>query len=262
MDLGLTDKVVMITGGSRGLGAASARLFCAEGARVALVARSLERMKAVVEEVKHAGHAAPFAHVADLTQERAADDAAEAILRQFGRIDVLVSCAGASQGGLFRDISDSVWRDSFELKFMGAVRALRAVLPIMKRQQSGRVVLVAGNTGRQPEPRMLPGAAANAALLALTRGLAEEVAREGIVINAVNPGPTRTERWTSLMGSLAARSGQSVEQVEAGYIRNIPLGRLGEPAEIARHIAYLASDAAGNMTGACITADGGATRAI
>ncbi|MGH8431051.1 MAG: SDR family NAD(P)-dependent oxidoreductase, partial [Solimonas sp.] len=129
MDLGLTDKVVMITGGSRGLGAASARLFCAEGARVALVARSLERMKTVVEEARHAGHAIPFTHVADLTQERAADEAAETILRQFGRIDVLVSCAGASQGGTFRDISDSVWRDSFELKFMGAVRALRAVLP-------------------------------------------------------------------------------------------------------------------------------------
>ena len=139
---------------------------------------------------------------------------------------------------------------------------MRAVIPVMMDHGGGRIVNIVGNTGMQPSPRLLPGASANAALLAITRGLAEDVAPHNIVINALNPGPTRTERWTTLMGRLADSSGRSVSEVEHDYTDQIPMDRLAEPEEIGRLAAFLASERAANMTGACLTADGGWTKGI
>lgn len=262
MDLGLKGKVALVTGASKGIGAAAARALAAEGAAIMLAARSKERLAAVADElIRDHGAAAAF-WMGDLRDVGAATASAKATMDTYGRIDVLVASAGASQGGLFWDIPDQVWEDSLALKFMATIRTLRAVVPIMRSQGAGRIVIVVGNTGKQPAPRLLPGAAANAALLAVVKGLADEVAGDGVIINAVNPGPTRTERWTGLMEAAAASRGVTPADIEGGYIRDIPLGRLGEPDEIARLIAFLASDAAGNITGASVTADGGWTRAI
>jgi NAD(P)-dependent dehydrogenase (short-subunit alcohol dehydrogenase family) len=199
---------------------------------------------------------------ADLTDPAAAEQITAAALSHFPRIDILVNSAGASQGGVFWEIPDQVWADSLALKFMGTVRMIRAVLPAMRAQHYGRIVTVVGNTGKQPGPRLLPGSTANAALLALTQGLASEVAAEGITLNAVNPGPTRTERWTNMMDSFAASSGQTPAEVEQTFMDQVPSGRLAEPEEIARLVAFLASKHAGHITGTSITADGGATQAI
>ena len=139
---------------------------------------------------------------------------------------------------------------------------IRAVIPQMQKQKYGRIVTVAGNAGKQPSLRMLPGAAAKAALLTVTAGLAQEVATDGIVANAVNPGPSRTERWNTLRTNLASNSDTTVEDVEQGIMTDIPMNRLGEPEEIVRLIVFLASDAAASMTGTSITADGGATVAL
>ncbi len=262
MDLGLTDKAAIVTGGNKGLGAASARQLAAEGARLLLTARDQSDLAAEAERLRGAGADAVETIAADLTRPEDAARVAAAAQVSFGRIDILVNCAGASQGGVFWDIPDEVWEDSLALKFMGTVRMIRAALPAMRAQKYGRIVTVVGNTGRQPNPRMLPGAAANAALLAVTKGLAEEVAGDGVVINAVNPGPTRTERWQTLMQNLAASTGRSVADVEGDFMQEIPMARLGEPDEIARLIAFLASDAAANMTGTSVTADGGWTKAL
>ncbi len=261
MDLGLRDRVALVTGSSKGLGAASARVLAAEGARLVLVARSDDLLRTVADELRRDHDAEVKTSAHDLTAPDSADAAARAALDAFKRIDILVNCAGSSQGGVFWDIPDEVWEQSLALKFLGTVRMIRAVLPAMRAQKYGRIVTVVGNTGRQPNPRMLPGAAANAALLAVTRGLAEEVAADGIVVNAVNPGPTRTERWTTLMANLAKAGGSTVEEVEAGFMKDIPMQRLAAPEEIARHIVFLASDAAANTTGTSITADGGWTKA-
>jgi NAD(P)-dependent dehydrogenase (short-subunit alcohol dehydrogenase family) len=261
MDLGLAGKVALITGASKGIGAASARVLAAEGAVLALAARSKAGLSALADELTQA-HGVPASFWAgDLRDAEAAGQAVDAAIAAHGRIDILVVSAGASQGGLFWDIPDRVWEDSLALKFMATIRTLRAVIPVMRVQRSGRIVVVAGNTGRQPAPRLLPGAAANAALLAVVKGLADEVAADGIVINAVNPGPTRTERWTGLMDAAAAARGVEADTVEQDYIRDIPMRRLGEPDEIARLIAFLASPVAGNITGTSVTADGGWTRA-
>lgn len=262
MDLELKGRAAVVTGGNKGLGAASARLLAAEGARLMLTGRNEPDLEAAARDMQGAGAAEVATIAADLTAPDAADRVAAAALEAFGRIDILINCAGASQGGVFWEIPDQVWEDSLALKFMGTVRMIRAVIPAMRAQGYGRIVTVAGNTGRQPNSRMLPGAAANAALLAVTKGLADEVAADGIAVNAVNPGPTRTERWNTLMKNLAKQSGSTVAEVEAGFMKDIPMDRLAEPEEIARTIVYLASDAAANITGTSVTADGGWTKAL
>ena len=258
MDLKLDGKIALVTGSNKGLGAASARTLAADGAKLFLTARNQADLEAVAAEI--GGETAVLAR--DLTDADGADRVAAAALDRYGRIDILVNCAGASQGGLFWEIPDQVWQDSLELKFMANVRMMRAVIPAMRAQQYGRIVNVIGNNGKQPSPRLLPGSAANAALLAVTKGLADEVAGDGIVVNAVNPGPTRTERWNTLMANLAAASDRSVDEVEQDFMSQNPMNRLGAPEEIAGIVAFLASDAAANMTGTSITADGGWTKAL
>jgi 3-oxoacyl-[acyl-carrier protein] reductase len=259
MDLGLDGKVALIFGGSKGIGLATAGILAAEGARLALTARALDAFDRLPPELSD-GSVLRLA--ADLTTEGAAAEAVQATLERFGRIDILVVSAGAAQGGVFWELSDEVWDAALGLKFMGTVRALRAVAPVMRAQGSGRIVVVVGNAGKQPSKRMLPGAAANAACLAVVRGLAEELAPCGVQVNAVNPGPTRTGRWTAQMEGLAAASGQSAAEVEEQFRKTIPLGRLSEPAEVARLIAVLASDVSGTTTGTSLTIDGGMTMAI
>jgi len=260
MDLNLKGKVAVVTGGNRGLGAAGARMLASEGALVFLTARDGEKLEQQADAIA-SDFGTEVAYLAcDLTEADACDNVVKAALDKFGRVDILVSAAGASQGGLFWEIPDQVWQDSFDLKFMATVRMMRAVMAPMREQGYGRIVAVVGNTAKQPSPRMLPGAAVNAALLTVVKGLADEVAGNGIVVNALNPGPTRTERWTNMMISLAEQSGRSVDEVEGDFVDNIPMNRLGAPEEVARLIAFLASDMAANMTGTSITADGGWTK--
>jgi 3-oxoacyl-[acyl-carrier protein] reductase len=254
MDLGLRGKVALIFGASRGIGAATARVLAGEGAHLALAARGAP--DALAAEL------GGRAYAVDLTAAGAADSCAAQVLVDHGRIDCVVISAGAAQGGLFWELDDAVWRDAIDLKFMGMMRALRAVAPIMRDQGSGSIVGVVGNLGRQPGKRLLPGSCANAACLALLRGAAEELAPHGVRVNAVNPGPTRTDRWATLMGNLSRSSGQSPVEVEADYVTGIPFGRIAEADEIARAIALLASDRIGPATGASLTIDGGATKGI
>ena len=262
MDLQLNGKVVLITGATGGLGAACARELACEGATLFLCARTESDLEALAGELAEAGCEKASWLAADLTSPEAAAAVAASAEEAFSRVDVLLNCAGASAGGLFWELPDSAWEDSMALKFMATIRMIRAVLPGMIERRYGRIVTLAGNSGREPDPRMLPGAAANAGLLAVTAGLAREVAEYDVVINAVNPGPTRTGRWEGMMESFAARSGKTPEEEEQGFLDAIPQKRLGTTGEIARLVAFLASDAAPHVTGRSITADGGASRAV
>jgi NAD(P)-dependent dehydrogenase (short-subunit alcohol dehydrogenase family) len=258
LDLQLAGKLALITGGSAGIGLSVARGLLAEGCRVAIVGRDAARL---AQAAAACGTDRLTTIAADLSRPEGAPTAMEQVLRT-GVPDILVNCAGAAQGGLFWDLSDEVWTDALALKFMGAIRMMRAVVPLMVQRGSGHVVNVVGNNGRQPAARLLPGSAANAALLAVTKGLADEVAGAGVVINAVNPGPTRTGRWQGIMERQAAASGRSVAEVEKDHVSQIPSGRLNEPDEIARYIIFLCSPAASAAIGTSITIDGGATRAL
>lgn len=262
MDLQLKGKVALITGATGGLGTACARELSGEGASLFLTARTETRLAQMADRLHANGEVDVDWLRADLTEPDAASAVVEAATMGGGRLDILVNCAGASAGGLFWEIPDSAWEDSMALKFMATVRMIRAVLPGMIERRYGRIVTLVGNSGREPEPRLLPSAAANAGLLAVTAGLAREVAEYGVVINAVNPGPTLTGRWEGMMKGFAERSGRTPEEEEERFLRGIPQQRAAEPAEIARLVAFLAGDAAPHITGRSVTVDGGASRAI
>ena len=258
MDLGLEGKVALVIGASQGIGAGAARALASEGVRLALSARSAEALENLAQEL--GGEA--FAIAGDITRHGDAERIVAETLLRFGRLDVLVVSAGAAQGGPFLQLDDETWADAFELKFFGLVRILRAVIPAMRDAGGGRIVVVVGNNGRQPSPTMLPGSAANAACLALIRGLADDVAADGITISALNPGPTRTARWRRLIDTLAHRTGRPAADIEAEQIARIPMGRIGDPEVMGRLAAILASDVADLVTGGSLTADGGATKAL
>jgi len=265
MDLQLRGKVVLLTGATGGIGSVTAHAFAREGACLALQGRSADKLASLAAQVRaeNAGAArGPLTIASDLEAVDGARIVVEAVLAGFSRIDVLVCCAGATRGGAFDALDDSAWRRNLELKLLATIRVLRAALPAMRAQKSGRIVLVVGNNGREPDPGMLPGAVANAGLLALTRGLARDIAADGLIINAVNPGPVHSQRWQLGMADEAARTGSSVAEREAPHLAKIPLGRLALPEEVARHIVFLASEAAGHMTGSAVTVDGGAARGI
>jgi len=262
MDLGLKGKVALVTGASSGIGRESARTLAAEGVNLMLVARSADKLESEAAAIvrDYGVEAASFA--CDLTEPDAAARAVAATLARFERIDVAVCSAGASGNGVFWEIPDSVWEASFNLKFMGTLRTMRAVLAPMRARKSGRIVVIAGNLGRQPLPRGLPSAFSNAALLAIVKGAADEVAPLGIFINAVSPGLTRTPRFEERIAAQVKATGKSAEQLEHDMTAAVPSGRISEVDEIARTVTWLASPAAGQITGTNVTVDGGHTRGV
>ncbi|MEZ5458345.1 MAG: SDR family oxidoreductase [Steroidobacteraceae bacterium] len=262
MDLALRDRHVVIVGASGLLGRAAAHAFAAEGARLALLGRDPVALAAVRDSCIAQGAASAAAEACDVSDPHSVDAAIEHCDRRHGGIDVLVAAAGAAQGGLFWEIDDAAWRANLDAKLFGTIRVLRAVAPRMVARRRGRIVVIVGNTGRQPEPRMLPGAAANGALLAIIRGLAEELGPHGVVINAVNPGPVRSPRWDRLMQAAADRDGGSVAEAEAPHLARAALRQLGSAEDVAQHVLFLASARAGHMTGAAVTVDGGTTKSI
>lgn len=261
MDLGLRGKAALVIGASQGIGAGAARALAAEGARVALAARSADGLETLAREVRALG-AETLVATGDLTRAGDAERLVAETVAAFGRLDVLIVSAGAAQGGPFLELDDGVWEDALSLKFMGMVRALRAAIPPMRDGGGGRIVVVVGNNGRQPNPAMLPGSAANAACLAVIKGVADAVAADGITVNALNPGPTRTGRWARLIQNLARQANRSPEEVEQEQLARLPAGRIGDPDAMGRLAAILASDLADLVTGAGLTADGGATKGL
>lgn len=259
MDLKLTGKHVVIAGATGGLGSACARRFAHEGARLTLIGRSAEKLVVLTQSLQSAAPQVTGL-AADLTSAASTDQAVAAAVAQGGAIDVLVCCAGNAQGGIFTELSDEDWKRNLELKLFGTIRLLRAVLPGMQQRGSGRIVVVAGNSSKLPEPRMLPGAAANSALLAIVRGLAEEIGPQGICINAVNPGPIRSERWDQQMASIATKEKRPVAEVEAPFLAKSALRKLGTAHHVADQVLFLASDLAGHTTGTSITVDGGSVK--
>ncbi len=262
LDLSLKDRVAIISGGNKGLGAASAFMLAAEGAKVFLTARNeedLEKTKSAIAS-KHRVEVGYIA--ADITNDDAGDKIVEAALDKFGRIDIVVNGAGAARGGEFLAIENAVWRDAFELKFLGAVKLIRAVLPHMRTQKYGRIVNIIGMFGREPAKQALPASAVNAAFLALNKGLSQQYGGDGIFVNAVDPGPTKSERILRLFSDMAKAKGVTPEELEAGFRQQIPIGRLGELDEVARIVTFLASDASGNVNGTVVAVDGGMTKGL
>ncbi|MFZ9872113.1 MAG: SDR family oxidoreductase [Steroidobacteraceae bacterium] len=260
MDLHLTKSKVVLCGATGLLGKTIARELAREGATLALLGRNADSLAALKIEVEATGSPAAAAIECQLDSETSTDHAIRSAIEALGGIDVFIFAAGAAQGGIFWEMDDVTWKSNLEIKLFGAIRALRTVAPEMIARKAGRIVMVVGNSAKFPEPRMLPGAAANAALLAIVRGLAEELGPHGVSINAVNPGPVRSPRWDRLMEAAASREGIDVRQAEERFLEKTALRRLGSAEEVATHVVYLASPRAAHVTGTSITIDGGSTK--
>lgn len=266
MDTGLFGRIVTITGAAKGIGRSTALAFAKEGAQLALIDIDRDGLDAVKAEAEKAGGKA-FVAVADLsTGPGVASGVAAAIKAYDGRIDVLVNNVGAGSVRTFDQLTDENWEQTLQLNFMSYVRAARAVLPAMRAQGSGVIVNNASDLARQPEPVPVDYSASKAAVLALTKGLARA---EGprIRINAVAPGPIWTPFWTKpggfaeTMGQFHKMPPQQAVEHEMS-LRQLPLGRLGTPEEVANVIVFLASDLASFVTSAVWGVDGGSIRSI
>ena len=262
MDLGLKDKVVILSGGSMGIGFACAQAFAREGAKLAMAARGEERLRQAADRIREETGVDVLAIPADMTRTDDVRRFVRAACAQFGRIDVLLNIAGAAPGGTLEDLTDDSWLAGLNLKFFGYMRMLREVLPIMVRQAGGRVVNVIGNDGNKHYwGEIVPGAA-NAAGHNLTQAVAEQYGKYNILINAVNPGPVATERWDTLEKAMARDKGLTQQQVHDLTLRSLPLGRICAPEEVARLVLFLASEQNTYITGALIPIDGAQRKAL
>ena len=262
MDLGLKGKVALVTGGSKGIGKAVARALAQEGAKVAICARDKGSLDTAATEIAKTAGSEVFGVAGDLTREADVRKIVDAAVGRFGRIDILINNAGAAPGGLLLDLTEEDWQKALQLKFMGYVRCMKAVIPHMLRQGGGRIVNVVGNDGVKPIGIELTPSAANAADLAVTVALAEQYGRQNICINAINPGPVATERWEQLIGGIASIRKIGVDEAQKRAERSIPLGRICTPEEVANVVVFVASDRASFMNGAVITLDGGQRKAL
>jgi len=262
MDMNLKGKTAIVSGGNKGLGAASAMALAAEGANLFLTARNADDLKNIADEITSTHDVKVGLLPVDITEENSGDKIVAAALEEFDRIDILVNAAGAARGGVFHDIDDQVWRDAFELKFLGAVKLSRAVIPHMQAQKYGRIVNLIGMFGREPAKQALPASSVNAAFMAVNKGMSQIYGGDGIFVNAVDPGPTRSQRILNLFEDMAKVNNTTPEELENGFRQQIPIGRLGEMDEVARVVTFLASDASGNVNGTVLAVDGGMAKGL
>jgi 3-oxoacyl-[acyl-carrier protein] reductase/bacilysin biosynthesis oxidoreductase BacG len=266
MDLGLTGKAAIVTGGSAGIGLACATALHSEGVSVAIVARTSDRLHESARSIGAGLNAGPEAGVIPISGDVSrADDVSRIVStarERLGRIDILVNCAGAARAGAFLDLGDDAYLDAWMLKVLGYIRMVRAVVPAMIEQRDGRIVNIVGAAGRTPESTFLAGSTANAALLNFTRGVSKVLARHNIRINAISPGFTATQRAERLAAQHAAANGTTVDEARTQMAKAIPLGHLVDPAEIAAVALLVVSDRVPSMTGAEILIDGGQTPGV
>jgi NAD(P)-dependent dehydrogenase (short-subunit alcohol dehydrogenase family) len=257
MDLHLASKVGIVTGASRGIGRAIAQALAAEGMQLTLVARSGDQL----EELSRSLPTASLVRVADLRDPGVAEAVVAATLKRFGRLDLLVNNAGATIRGDFLKLSDESWQDGFALKFFGAMRCCRAAWEPL-RAAHGSIVNIVGIGGRTGSAEFAIGGAVNAALLNLTKVLADRGVADGVRVNAINPGAIMTDRLKVRVERLAAEKKLSPEAAATEMARSLEISRFGEPAEIAAVVAFLASSPAAYCQGAVLDVDGGQTRTL
>ena len=257
MDLGLKNKVALVAAGSRGLGRAVAEELAAEGASLVLCARDSRTLDETAAAIAKSSDVHVLAVPADVTVTNDIKRVVETGIERFGRIDILVTNAGGPPAGRFDQLTQAQWEDAIRLTLFSAIELTRQVLPGMKERRWGRILNITSIAVKQPVENLLLSNSLRAGLTGFARTLANEVAADGITVNNIMPGYTRTERLDELAQMMAEKQGISADEFRGKWEKEIPMGRLGEPREFAALAAFLVSERASYITGTSIQVDGG-----
>lgn len=262
MERGLKSKAVLVLASSKGLGKAIAMEFAKEGANVMITSRNEELLHIAVEEIREETGAHVHAHVCDIKKADQVKELVQKTVEAFGTVDVLVNNSGGPLGGSFDDMDDEKWIDAFELTLLSYIRAIREVLPYMRKQQRGHIVNVASTSFKQPIEGLLLSNTFRTGITGLSKTLSQEFAQDNILINTIGPGKFATDRVIEIDRLQAESKGKGFEQFQQASQKAIPIGRYGDPSEFAKAVVFLSSGANTYITGQAILVDGGATKAL
>lgn len=261
MDLGLRGKVAAIGGASKGIGRATAFALAREGCRVAICARGQDALAATARELE-AGGAEVFAVPCDMAKAEDIRRFIQGTVDRFGRLDIVVNNAGGPPYGLFEAHDEARWRAAVDQNFLSAVRTIREALPHLKRQGGGRIINITSTAVKEPLDGLILSNTTRLAVVGLAKTLSRELAPWNILVNTVCPGSTLTDRLTELYRQQAQSQGRSLDDVLAETAKSVPLGRIGQPEDVAALIVFLAGQPAKHITGTTIQVDGGETAAV
>jgi len=262
MDLGLKNRVAAVAAASQGLGFAAARQIALEGAKIGICSRNEENIDAAAKRIEDETGSEVFRFVADLSKTGEATGFVDAVAGHFGALDILVTNAGGPPPGGFEEIGEAEVRRAVDLTLMSTIAMIKAAVPHMRKGSWGRIVNILSLTVKQPELTLLMSNTMRTGLVGYTKSVSIELAPENILINNVAPGYTRTERLGELANNLATRQSTSADEVFGGWEKNIPMGRLGRPEELANVIAFLASEGGSYVTGTTLQVDGGYVKGV
>ena len=261
MDLGLRGRVAIVGGASKGIGGATAALLAAEGARVALAARGAAALDEAVERIRKTGGDA-IGIACDMSRDDDIKNLVTATVERFGGIDIVVNNAGGPPLGRFERHDDAAWQAAFEQNLMSVVRLTREALPYLKRSDQGRIVNITSTAVKEPIEGLILSNSVRLGTTGLAKTLSREFGGHGITVNNVGPGLTLTDRIRPVLEAQARTEGRSFEEMRDERAKRIPVGRMGEPDDVAAMIVFLASKQARQITGQTILVDGGATLAV
>lgn len=262
MDLALGGKVALVCAASKGLGRAAALALAREGARVAICARGAETLFHTAEEIRQQTGADVHPIVADVAVKADVARLVTEAAQHFGGLDILVTNAGGPKSGPFSSLSDEDWQRAVDHLLLSVVRLCAEVLPHLRQRGGGRIINVTSVAVKQPVDNLMLSNSIRAAVVGFSKTLANEVARDRILVNCVAPGYTRTDRVTEIVQASARRESLDESEIERRLVAGIPLGRMGEPDEFGAVVAFLASEKASFITGSVIAIDGGSVKGL
>jgi NAD(P)-dependent dehydrogenase (short-subunit alcohol dehydrogenase family) len=263
MDLGLTGRKAIISGANRGIGRSIAAAYAAEGIHLALLGRKREACEALAQEIgKASPHSRCTAVYVDLEQPETIAPAIEESVRALGGLDILVNCAGGAYRGKLAEIPDDAWERYFLVKPIGLIRMTRAAIAHLQTSDQARVFNISGTRGREPGPQSVMAGPINFGTLSVTKALANELGPQGITVNAIAPGSTRTRRWDELVAITMRNHGLTQKAAEERLLDEVPQRIVIEPEDISDAAVFLASARARAISGICLNVDGGRTRSI